>query len=167
MTPCIHLYFRYKWTICASACHGAPKTVKFFFVAIHAIKSEISWPLGRVHPRCSFLNLICVNDLLVQVSAQRNERNKATLTCVGHQHRRHFAVVSVFASTRRVFSVSIRVRGCGYFCMGLFSHLPQRWSRWELFFPRLLRSCAFCTIDQGRRKPVHKQTKQTHVRVVK
>ena len=57
MTPWIHLYFLYKWTICASACHGAPKTVQFFFVLIHATKSETSWPLGRVAARCNLRNL--------------------------------------------------------------------------------------------------------------
>ena len=49
------LNFRRRCIICASAWYGAPKTVKFIFPAVHALKSLIICAFGRIASRCNFL----------------------------------------------------------------------------------------------------------------
>ena len=47
--------FRRRSIICASDWYGAPKTVKFFFTDVHALKSLMICAFGRIASRCNFL----------------------------------------------------------------------------------------------------------------
>ena len=57
MIPSIHLNLLYRYTICASACQGAPNAVTFSFWFIQATTSATSWPLGRVDCLLNLWNL--------------------------------------------------------------------------------------------------------------